>query len=570
MASDLGTHPPDIDGLVFVSWLGHGRTSNVFLYVRQGTNGRVAVKVLHRPVPETTAHRITSDAAVLARLRHPGLVPVVAVGTTADGRPHLTAPTVARSSLADRLGGRAWPRPDVLDLSTRLGSALQASHDAGLLHGHLRPTQILFDAAGRPSLAWVGLYAKLAHPDDTGRRDPWTPPELWSSAARATPAADVYGLAAILWQLLTGQPPEPGGTPEALRPAIPGSLGPVGPLLAAALARDPADRPSLPQLLDGLRDRTPSAVASPPVLRDPSAETLDSLPRGSLGHAAEATRIRGAEKGPAVVPGPTPPEPAPRRNRLVLATAIAVATVVVAVVALGVAGSGLLGNLLPAATPASLVAVTPAGTPIQAPATSRSPAGGPSPAGSVVRAPAGPLPSVTTTMQNSGYAMEVKLELLPPLSGESLAQALTGTGTRLTTVCDSDPARDLVVPVLVTVVNRTPGSVVTPGFSLRTATTGSVGATKWGSNLTDGVRCHDLGDPLWHQWPEPLGYQGNRQKHVYVVFKGYFSPTTPQGDSSRLAGVSVAPRTTLTSERGGVTLTAPDDAASISLDRALR
>lgn len=152
---------------------------------------------------------------------------------------------------------------EVLALAARLGSALQASHEAGLLHSHVAPTQVLFDGSNRPALAWVGLYPRLPRPDARGNRHPWTAPELRSGEA-PTAASDVYSLAALMWQLLTEQIPEPAGG-HASRLIAPAHLGALGTFLTRALAHDPRDRPSLPYLLEHLakRDSPPRALCHP-------------------------------------------------------------------------------------------------------------------------------------------------------------------------------------------------------------------------------------------------------------------------------------------------------------------
>lgn len=104
MTSDFGANPPDIEGLTFVSWLGCGHTSDVFLYARRAMNGRVVVKVSHRPTAAATVTQLKTDMGILEGLHHPDVLPVLAVDSTADGRIYLTTPYAAHSSLADHCG----------------------------------------------------------------------------------------------------------------------------------------------------------------------------------------------------------------------------------------------------------------------------------------------------------------------------------------------------------------------------------------------------------------------------------------------------------------------------------
>lgn len=597
MVVDLGADLPDIEGLTFVSWISHGAESDVYLYAPSSHHQRVAVKVFPRPFPEAALRNLRVNADVINRLGHPNHVPILAISTTSHGRAYIVMPFFPRSSLAERLKSGPWTTAATLDLGAHLSAALLAGHQAGLLHGELRPSKILFNTSGVPAVAGFGI-GQLLSPAATGGPTLWAAPEVASGTSRPTMAADVYSLAAILWQTVTGNAPSRGLEATVPPPATGTASGGLLQLLTSALAPDPTKRPSLSDILDEFRSLASGVPSQPrpvPTHHDPLPRHHDRTPphhHSGPGHTAPPTpsenvRWAGASERPAPTPHPEahpilaetivrdshgpnttsdspsladpPPRRRPRQRLVVMA---AVAAVAVAAGSLW-AGRGWLSGLTATPTAASSPAAAP---PSAAPGRSATPAPTNLPRVTVASPTlATPLPSVTSTLRTNGYSAEVRLELLPALSGPSLAQAVTGTGTDLTTVCGSSASTDLVVPVLVTVTNRTPGSVITPGFSLHAQTTGPVGATQWGSNLAVGTRCMELTEPMWHQWPEPLGYANSRQKHIYFVFRGYTS-----ADSARLANLAVSPLTVITAENGGVTLTPQEPVPSLSLDRAPR
>jgi hypothetical protein len=224
--------------------LGRGAMGVVYR-ARQRALGRVvALKMIlsgDRASAEELA-RFRREAAVVARLQHPNIVQIYAVSEY-EGRPYFSLEFVDGGTLADRLRtGRPHPE-QAAALAQALARALHAVHQAGIVHRDLKPANVLLARDDTPKLTDFGLARKLD--GESAQTQPgavvgtpsyMAPEQAQGAAAQATPAADVYGLGAILYECLTGRPPLQGATPvETLRlvaeeePVAPRALNPAVP-----------------------------------------------------------------------------------------------------------------------------------------------------------------------------------------------------------------------------------------------------------------------------------------------------------------------------------------------------
>ncbi|MCX4094390.1 serine/threonine-protein kinase [Nocardia sp. alder85J] len=225
----------------------------------------VAVKLLTSEVGGDERVRFVREQQALGRLSgHPHIVQILHIDITATGRPYLVMPFYARGSL-DRLlrvsGPLRWP--DAVSLGVKTAGALAAAHARGIVHRDVKPGNILLTDYGEPQLSDFGIArfgdditatSALVHGTPG-----FTAPEVLRGAT-PTPAADVYGLAATLFCLLSGHSPawRQGSGPlrdipaaEVARrvAAAPPNLREhdvpevVCAALESALATDPRDRP---------------------------------------------------------------------------------------------------------------------------------------------------------------------------------------------------------------------------------------------------------------------------------------------------------------------------------------
>ena len=169
--------------------------------------------------------RFRSEAEAAASLDHEAILPIYAVGEH-DGAPFYSMKFAEGGTLAARIDRyRDKPREAALLLS-RLARAVAYAHGHGLLHRDLKPANVLFDAADKPHISDFGLAKWLQRECDLTQTlailgTPfYMAPEQATDSRTVTGAADIYSLGAILYHLLTGEPPVSGRTPvEALQQA---------------------------------------------------------------------------------------------------------------------------------------------------------------------------------------------------------------------------------------------------------------------------------------------------------------------------------------------------------------
>ena len=243
--------PPDIPGLAMGDLLGRGGMCSVYRAVNAESGETVAVKLLdhdHRHHPMRVA-RFAREMGSLMRLAHPHIVRAIRCGE-AGGLPFLIMEYCAGGTLAARIAGRPVPSSTAVDLILALTQAVEYAHREGVVHRDLKPSNILL--ADSQTTDWRSVLPKVA---DFGlakvaaeiggsltatREALGTPcymaPELATGARDADARTDVYGLGAILYELLTGRPPFVGTAPlEVVRmvredaPTPPSAINPEVP-----------------------------------------------------------------------------------------------------------------------------------------------------------------------------------------------------------------------------------------------------------------------------------------------------------------------------------------------------
>jgi tetratricopeptide (TPR) repeat protein len=211
--------PQSVDGYEVIEEIGRGGTSVVYL-ARQSQPARlVALKVLvagaHAGAERRARFRAEADA--FARLRHQHIVQIHQVGEH-DGLPYLALEYVEGGSLAQRLGGSPLPPRQAAELVAQVAEAVDFAHRSGVVHRDLKPSNVLMSGDGSPRVTDFGL-AKQEQSELTatgavlGTPSYMAPEQAEGKAREVGPAADVYALGAILYELLTGRPPFRGATP---------------------------------------------------------------------------------------------------------------------------------------------------------------------------------------------------------------------------------------------------------------------------------------------------------------------------------------------------------------------
>ena len=192
--------------------LGSGGVGVVYKAFHQRLHRAVALKMLLAgpgAQPEEL-ERFLREAEAVAGLRHANIVQVYDVGDL-DGRPYFTMEFVEGGSLAQKLAGTPQPAGEAAALTAVLAEAIQAAHQSGIVHRDLKPANVLLTADGTPKIADFGLArrleggAGLTQSGATVGTPSYMSPE--QARGKTGPAADIYALGAILYELLTGRPP---------------------------------------------------------------------------------------------------------------------------------------------------------------------------------------------------------------------------------------------------------------------------------------------------------------------------------------------------------------------------
>jgi len=330
--------PPEIPGLVYVQPVGSGGYADVFLYEQQMPRMPVAVKVLKADgLTPAIRQQFSDEADTMAQLGdHPYIVQVFRADTAADGRPYLVMKYYPPPNLAVRARRERFTVEEVLRTGIQLASAVETAHRAGIIHRDIKPANVLVSQYGAPGLTDFGIAGQLGHRgglgdddgDDVGVSVPWAPPEVLFGQSNGDARADVYSLAATLWQLLVGRSPfeVPGGdnTAYALMPRIRST--PVPPtgradvpvslerLLTLAMAKHPSARPATAlQLARALQEieqeqRFPRTAV---VVLDEQGQTTLADHSGPRPEDADddRTRVRAPKAVQAQAPAPARPSP---------------------------------------------------------------------------------------------------------------------------------------------------------------------------------------------------------------------------------------------------------------------
>jgi eukaryotic-like serine/threonine-protein kinase len=180
----------------------------------------VALKVIGLGQWATKAHlkRFRREAEAAASLDHPGIVPIYEVGE-GDGSCYFSMKFVEGGQLDEVVKRKPMSIRQAAELMAKVARTVHYAHEHGILHRDIKPGNILLDTNGEPHLTDFGL-ARLLESESTitrtlevmGTPSYMAPEQAAGETPELTNATDVYGLGAVLYQLLTDHPPFAGGT----------------------------------------------------------------------------------------------------------------------------------------------------------------------------------------------------------------------------------------------------------------------------------------------------------------------------------------------------------------------
>ena len=320
-----------------VHLLGRGGTAEVWRAEDESLARPVALKLVTVPTDDSAA-RAGEEARLLARLNHPGLVPVYDAGTDERDRPWVVMELVEGETLADTLKRGALSSQRAAVVGRAVAEALAYVHARGLVHRDVKPANVLVGRDGRVRLTDFGIarLVDAARVTSTGMMvgtASYLAPEQVAGEP-VGPPADVYALGLLLLECLTGQREYSGSTVEVALarlqrpPRVPDTLPAGWPgLLRAMTARDPRARPTPSAVAADLAAILAGGEATTVLARPAPADRTTVLPRTAV-----------APTGPAPTawhPPPAAPPPPPRRSSapyVVLLLAVVVALAVAAYV----------------------------------------------------------------------------------------------------------------------------------------------------------------------------------------------------------------------------------------------
>jgi WD40 repeat protein/predicted Ser/Thr protein kinase len=245
-----------------VELIARGGMGLVFKARQRSLRRWVAVKVVSGgafAAPDFV-RRFRTEAEAAAALEHPHIVPIHEVGEV-DGQPFFSMKLLEGGTLVDKARGSPLAPTEAARLLVKVARAVHYAHQRGVLHRDIKPNNILLDDSGEPYLTDFGLAKLVAHESTLTHTiavlgtPAYMPPEQARGETRTlTTAADVYGLGAVLYELLAGQPPFAAGTsletvrlvlerdprrPSLLNPAVDRDLETI---CLECLEKDPARR----------------------------------------------------------------------------------------------------------------------------------------------------------------------------------------------------------------------------------------------------------------------------------------------------------------------------------------
>ncbi|MCC6223850.1 MAG: Stk1 family PASTA domain-containing Ser/Thr kinase [Thermoleophilia bacterium] len=318
--------------------LGSGGMANVYLAEDIELGRRVAIKILNDRYAhdEQFVERFRREAKAAAALSHPNIVSIYDRGE-AEGTYYIAMELIEGRNLKELIRASGRLRPAQAIAHTRqILAALRFAHRNGIVHRDIKPHNILIGHEERLKVADFGIAragaSQMTEAGSIMGTAQYLSPEQ-ARGAHVTPAADIYSVGIVLYEMLTGGVPFTGDTPVEIAmkhlnaqpqppsAAVPGIPADLDRIVLRALAKDPAERYATAEEMDSDLARVEAGL---PVARETAESVTRVLARGPA--AAPTEQLRPVETTPAQPPRRPPAPPydpygsgrPPRRKRSLL------------------------------------------------------------------------------------------------------------------------------------------------------------------------------------------------------------------------------------------------------------
>jgi tRNA A-37 threonylcarbamoyl transferase component Bud32 len=253
-------------------------------------NRIVALKMIraNRIASEEDITRFHAEAEAAANLDHPNITPIFEVGEH-TGQPYFSMKLIEGTNLGESLSEFRGDLHRAVTVLAKVARAVHHAHECGVLHRDLKPSNILLDARGEPFVTDFGLAKRLDNDSAltttgavVGTPSYMAPEQAVGDASRLSPGVDIYGIGAILYELLTGRAPFRGET------------------VAATLTLVASELPVPPRFIDASVSRELEAICLKCLEKDPTSrygtasDLADDLERFLSGMRVLARRRIGA------------------------------------------------------------------------------------------------------------------------------------------------------------------------------------------------------------------------------------------------------------------------------------
>ena len=253
---------PQLPGFDVLDELGRGGMGVVYRAIQRKLNRVVAIKALRRQFSGSAKarQRLHKEAEAIAHLQHPFIVQLYDV-IEHEGEVYLVLEYVRGASLAARLQKGRLSIEESVRLTRQIAQAMQHAHAHGIIHRDLKPSNVLLTVDGIPKITDFGLAKRLDDPVShtqsgtlLGTPDYMAPEQAEGRVREIGPAADVYSMGCILYEMLTGRPPfrqesmvrlldairfQQPVSPRSLRPEVPPALDAI---CMRCMRKAPAER----------------------------------------------------------------------------------------------------------------------------------------------------------------------------------------------------------------------------------------------------------------------------------------------------------------------------------------